>query len=104
VRKPDLNTVLIVLAIGVAWYLYRKTSQALTPAINVAADAWFALTAPPAAQVRGQVKLPDGSYVSLQEIAQGSGVNREGFFTWRGSPYQITGREDSVYIAKRLVT
>jgi hypothetical protein len=97
--------VLLVGGILVAWYLYRKASSALTTPANIVADTIFRLTAPPAAQVLGRVRLPDGSLVTFQEIVNAGGiVSGNGSFPWRGSLYQISGREDSVYVARRLVT
>lgn len=103
--RVNVNTLLLIVGIGVAWYLYRKVSGALEAPANVIADTWFRLTAPSAAQAVGRVRLPDGSTIAIQEIVNaGGGIDGRGFFTWRNVGYQITGRDNSVYVARRLVS
>lgn len=91
------------------WYLYKRipTIADVGRAGNEAVNLLFTSRVTPT----GSVALPSGEVISVDAIAQASGIDRNGFFTWYGVQYQIDTGPNGIqtdeagnYVAKRIVT
>jgi hypothetical protein len=106
-RSDTLNTLLLLgLAAGVYWLWKRFPSMA--DVSRAGATAYNLLTTPTvSSQFLSSVALPDGSVLPVSAILDaGSMIDGQGFFTWQGSEYQVTGRDPDLgyYLTKRIVT
>lgn len=101
-----VNTVVTLVAIYLALRALRGTREVVDSITAPIAQKWFDLTSGPPVHVLGRVILPDGSSILIHDIVQeGSTVDSRGFFGWRGTTYQITGRNTAGdYTASRIIT
>ena len=106
-RADTLNTLLLLgLAAGVYWLWRRFPSMADVQ--RAGTTAYNLLTTPTvSSQFLSSVALPDGSILPVSAILDaGGGIDSQGFFTYGGAQYQVTGRDPDLgyYLTKHIVT
>lgn len=97
---------LAAVALGLYWIYKRLPSFAQIS--NAGQEAVNLLLNPTvASQAVSTVVLPDGYPIAVSDLlAAGGSIDRDGFFTYGGQTYQISGRDPAsgYYTSKRIVT
>lgn len=104
VQGPIGYLVVAGVVIGVAYWLIKKVQKKgedLTkPFASAIGDAVAWATLPADIVALGQIRLPSGEVVSVNTIAQGSGIDSNNRFSYGGGSYTLGPRgADGIYTA-----